>query len=171
MQVVNLLDHYTMISRRLEQAELFPREVTMSINTNEVIASINTNKDVVRRFFKEFWNGNNPAVLDEILDPAYYDYSSEPRNREGLERLLTITNTAFPGHETIIEEIVGESDTVAVCETFRGTHAGPFRDFPASGKQFEVGRYHFFKFKDGKITSQRGLVDLPALLQQIGINR
>ncbi|MDQ2902474.1 MAG: ester cyclase [Ktedonobacteraceae bacterium] len=132
--------------------------------------SINGNKDVVLRFINEFWNGNNPDVLNEILDPAYYDYSFEPRNREGLERTLAITSAAFPGHETIIQEIVGEGDTVAVCETFRGTHSGPFRGFPASGKHFEVGRYHFFEVKGGKITSQRGLIDLPSLLRQIGMS-
>lgn len=130
----------------------------------------NEKKDVVLRFIHEFWNGNNPQVLDEILDPAYYDYSSEPRNRQGLERLLVITNTAFPGHETIVEEMICEGDTVAVCETFRGTHSGPFRGFPASGKAFEVGRYRFFKVTGGKITSHRGLIDLPALLRQIGMN-
>ncbi len=132
--------------------------------------SINTNKDVIIRYITEVWNGNNLDVLDDLLDPAYYDYSFEPRNREGLERTLAITNAAFPGHETIIEEIVGEGDTVAVCETFRGTHSGPFRGFPASGKQFEVGRYRFFKVVNGKITSHRGLIDLPALLRQIGMN-
>jgi steroid delta-isomerase-like uncharacterized protein len=109
-------------------------------------------------------------VLDDLLDPTYYDYSYEPRNRVGLERALAITNAAFPGHETIIEGIVGEGDTVAVCETFRGTHSGPFRGFPASGKQFEVGRYRFFKVINGKITSHRGLIDLPSLLRQIGVN-
>ncbi len=132
--------------------------------------SINANKAVITRFITEVWNGNNLDVLNEILDPAYYDYSCEPRNREGLERLLAIANAAFPGHETIIEEIVGEGDTVAVCETFRGTHSGPFRGFPASGKPFEVGRYRFFKVTGGKITSHRAVIDLPALLRQIGMN-
>lgn len=130
--------------------------------------SNSTNKDVIKRFVTEVWNENKADVLDEILDPAYYDYSSEPRNREGLERLLVIVNEAFPDHKTIIEEIVDEGDTVAVCETFCGTHSGPFRGIPASGKKFEVGRYRFFKVVNGKIVSHRGLLDLPALLRQIG---
>lgn len=130
----------------------------------------NEKKDVVLRFINEFLNGNNPEVLDEILDPAYYDYSSEPHNREGLERLLAVTSRAFPGHETIIEEMICEGDTVATRETFRGTHTGPFLDFPASGKTFEVGHYRFFTVTGGKITSYRGLIDFPALLRQIGIN-
>jgi steroid delta-isomerase-like uncharacterized protein len=127
-------------------------------------------KEVVLRFINEFWNGKNASVLDEILDPAYYDYSAEPRNREGQERLWMLTNEAFPGHETIIEEIISEGDTVAVCETFRGTHTGPFRGLPPSGKAFEVGRYRFFTLKNGKILSHRALIDLPALFKQIGAN-
>lgn len=129
--------------------------------------SISANKDVITRFIKEVWNGSNLDVLDEFIDSAYYDYSYEPRNREGLEHTLRFMQAAFPRHETIIEEIVAEGDTVAVCLTLRGTHVGPFRGLPASGKQFEVGGYRFFTMSNGKITSHRGLLDLPSLLQQI----
>ncbi len=132
--------------------------------------SIDMNKQVVTRFIMEVWNRNNLDMLDELLASAYYDYSYEPRNREGLERVLQMMQNAFPGHETIIEEIVGEEDTVAVCQTLCGKHTGLFRGFPASGKQIEIGGYRFFKVKDGKITSHRGLIDLPGLLQQIGMN-
>jgi steroid delta-isomerase-like uncharacterized protein len=78
--------------------------------------------------------------------------------------------TAFPGHETVIEEIVGEGDTVAAWLTLRGTHAGSFRGLSASGKPFAIGGYRFYKLSNGKITSHRGLIDLPGLLQQIGTN-
>jgi len=121
--------------------------------------SSNANKDVITRFITEIWNGNNLKALDTFLDPAYYDYTYEPRNREGLERALLLMQTAFPGHES-----------VAVCLTLRGTHAGPFRGLPASGKPIEIGGYRFYKVSDGKITSHRGLIDLPSLLQQISTN-
>lgn len=130
----------------------------------------NTNKDVITRFITEIWNGNHLDALDTFLDPAYYDYTYEPRNREGLERALLLMQAAFPGHETLIEEIVGEGDTVAVCLTLRGTHTGPFRGLPASGKSFAIGGYRFYKVNNGKIVSHRGLIDLPSLLQQISAN-
>jgi steroid delta-isomerase-like uncharacterized protein len=132
--------------------------------------SINANKDMITRFITEVWNGNKLAMLDEFLDPTYYDYTYEPRNREGLERALLLMQAAFPKHETIIEEIAAEDDTVAVCLTLRGMQAGSFRGLPASGKRFEIGGYRFYKVRDGKIISHRGLIDLPSLLQQIGAN-
>ena len=132
--------------------------------------SNNAHKDVITRFITEIWNGNHLDALDAFLDPAYYDYTYEPRNREGLKRALLLMQSAFPGHETMIEEIVEEGDTVAVCLTLRGTHAGPFRGLPASGKPFAIGGYRFYKVSDGKITLHRGLIDLPSLLQQIGAN-
>jgi len=130
----------------------------------------NANTNLILQFITEIWNRNHLDALDEFLDPAYYDYTYEPRNREGLERTLLIMQTTFPGHETTIEEIVAEGDTVGVCLTLRGTHAGPFRGLPASGKPFAIGGYRFYKVRDGKITSHRGLLDLPGLLQQIGTN-
>jgi steroid delta-isomerase-like uncharacterized protein len=132
--------------------------------------SSNANKDVITQFITEIWNRNNLDLLDAFLDPAYYDYTYEPRNREGLERALQLMQVAFPGHETIIEEIVGEGDRVAICLTLRGTHSGPFRGLPASGKQIEIGGYRFYKISDGKIASHRGLIDLPSLIQQIDTN-
>lgn len=130
-----------------------------------------TNKDIVARFMTEVWNGNKLEALDAFIDPTYYDYSYEPRNREGLESMLKLTQTAFPGHETIIEEIASDGETVAICQTLRGIHTGTFRGIPASGRQIEVGGYRFFKVVNGKITSHRGMIDLPALLRQIGADK
>lgn len=126
------------------------------------------NKALVVRLIEEVWNKHNTQALDDLLDPAYYDYGYTPRNREGFELTLAVMQQAFPGHQTTIEEIVGEGDTVAVCQTLRGKHTGPFRNIPASGKQIEIGGYRFFKIANGKIISHRGLLDLPSLLQQIG---
>jgi predicted ester cyclase len=125
------------------------------------------NKRVVTRYIREFWNGKNAAVLDELLDPALHEYTYEPRNRAGHESTLELMNEAFAGHETIIEEIIAEGDTVAVCQTLRVTQSGPFRDIPNTGKHAEIGGYRFFKIKDGKIVSHRALLDLASLLQQI----
>lgn len=132
--------------------------------------SANTAKAVVTQFIAQVWNGNNLDILDELLDSGYYDYIYEPHNREGLEHTLQLMQSAFPGHETIIEEIIGEGDSVAVCLTFRGTHTGPFLGFAGSGKSFEIGGYRFYTVRNGKIITHRGLINLPSLLKQIGAN-
>lgn len=59
--------------------------------------SSNTNKDVIIRFITEVWNGSDLDMLDDLIDPAYYDFTYEPRNREGLERALMHMNAAYPG--------------------------------------------------------------------------
>jgi steroid delta-isomerase-like uncharacterized protein len=148
MEVVSLIDYVVTV-----------KEERMSVAANTAL---------VERYIAEVWNGGKRAELDEFLAPDYYDYSFSPPDRAGLENILAITDAAFPGHQTIIESIVGQGDTVAVCETFRGVQRGPFRALPASGKGFEVARYRFFTVADGKITSHRGLLDLPALLRQLG---
>ena len=130
--------------------------------------SVEANRAVVMRYIAAVWNGGRRERLGEFLAQDYYDYSFSPPDCTGLAQALAITDAAFPGHETIIESIVGEGNTVAVCETFRGVQTGPFRALPASGKPFEVARYRFFTVADGKITSHRGLLDLSALLRQLG---
>ncbi|HEY8602243.1 MAG TPA: ester cyclase [Thermomicrobiales bacterium] len=130
--------------------------------------SVEANKALVLSYIEDVWNGRDMAALDRLLAPTYYTHSYEPRNRAGLEGTLALTTAAFPDHQTIIEAISAEGDTVATCETFRGTHTGPFRGLPASGKPFAVGRYQFFTVADGAIVAHRGLLDLPSLLRQIG---
>src|SRR5258708_14596644 len=100
-----LFDYYTAVSLLREPFYLFSQEAMMSSNAN---------KDVITRFITEIWNGNHLDALAAFLDPAYYDYTYEPRNREGLERALLLMQTAFPGHETIIEAIRSESHPAAV---------------------------------------------------------
>jgi steroid delta-isomerase-like uncharacterized protein len=126
------------------------------------------NKAVVERIIAEVWNGGQHAALDELLSPEYYDYGTEPRNREGVEGVLQMMQAAFPGHHTTIEEIIAEGDTVAVCLTLRGIQSGSFRGIPPTGKAIEIGGYRWYKVVDGKIVSHRGLLDLPSLLRQIG---
>ncbi len=130
--------------------------------------TVEENKTLIMRLIEEVWNNYNIQALDYLLDPTYYDYSYTPSNREGFERTLVAMQQAFPGHRTTIEKIVGEGDTVAVCQTLSGTHTGSFRGIPASGKQIEVGGYRFFNVVNGRIVSHRALLDLPSLLQQIG---
>ncbi len=130
--------------------------------------TVEANTALIRRYVAEVWNGGERDKLDEFLAPDYYDYSFTPPDRAGLAQVLAVTDAAFPSHETIIESIVGAGDTVAACETFRGVQTGQFRALPASGKGFAVARYRFFTVAEGKITSHRGLLDLPALLRQIG---
>ncbi|MEO5954038.1 MAG: ester cyclase [Chloroflexia bacterium] len=139
-----------------------------SMLENGTDMSVEKNKRIVMRLIDEVWNKNNLQVLDELLDPTYFDYSYVPGNREGFERTLAVMQEAFPGHRTTIEEIVGEGDTIAVCQTLSGTHGGTFRGMSASGKQFEVGGYRFYRVVNGKIVSHRGLIDLPSLLEQLG---
>lgn len=136
--------------------------------TNSTNATVQENKALIMRLIEEVWNNNSIQSLDDLLDPTYYDHSYTPRNREGFERTLAAMQEAFPGHRTTIEEIVGEGNNVAVCQTLRGTHTGPFRGLPASGKQIEIGGYRFYSIVHGKIVSHRALLDLPSLLQQIG---
>ena len=130
--------------------------------------SSETNKALVERFIAEIWNGDKQEMLDEFLGANYYDYGTEPRNRVGVAQILQMMQAAFPGHQTTIEEIIAEGDTVAVCITLRGTQRGAFRGIPASGRPIEIGGYRWYRVIDGKIASHRGLLDLPSLLRQIG---
>ena len=71
------------------------------------------NKAVVRRYFEGFHNGQEDAILEEIMGPDLL----EP-TRQVTRMLLS----AFPDYQLTIEEQIAEEEKVATVWTGRGTH-------------------------------------------------
>jgi predicted ester cyclase len=77
--------------------------------------STEENKVVVRRYFEEFHNGREDAILEKIMV------------RELLEPTRGVTHmllTAFPDYRLTIEDRIAEEDKVATVWTGSGTHQG-----------------------------------------------
>ncbi len=65
--------------------------------------------------------------------------------------------------------MIAENDKVLVHLRFRGVHSGPFGDYPASNKRFDVMVLDFFRMENGQIAEQWPAIDNLGLQQQIGM--
>ena len=92
------------------------------------------NKALVRRFYGE--GVHNPALFDELLASNYVLHLPGSPPIAGIEQakqLMVAYTTAFPDLKLTTEDMVAEGDKVAIRNTWRGTHQGPFRVFPQLG--------------------------------------
>jgi len=85
-----------------------------------------TNKSIVRQLWKEAWQENNFATLDELIATdyvlhAYPEDLAFGSGAEGLKQLITSWLSNFPESQMVIEALIAEGDRVATRYTVRPT--------------------------------------------------
>jgi predicted ester cyclase len=122
------------------------------------------NKDVVRRYYAEAWNGYDLAVVDELVAPTY-----QPGGPEGEKGLITGAHAAFPDiHFTIDDLLAAERDSVVARWTARGTHQGRFRGIAPTGRQVSYSGITIYRLAGGQLVAGWSKSDQLGLLQQLG---
>ncbi len=79
--------------------------------------------------------------------------------------------TAFPDQSNELLSLRHADDAVIVEFILRGTHDGPLRGLPPTGRSFETRMTAFFIFGDEKLVCERVYFNPGDILQQIGMGR
>lgn len=92
---------------------------------------------------------------------------------DGTERVLEYfaeSRTAFPDQRNELIALHHADDSIVVEFKLLGTHLGPFRGLPATGRSFEVQCIAVFQFDEGVgIICERPYFDSATILRQLGI--
>lgn len=126
-----------------------------------------TNKDVVRSLYEVALNTGNMEILERTFAPDFVG----PRGDVGpaaFARTVVELRTAFPDIRYAVEDALEEGDRVAIRWTWTGTHRGPFRGFPPSGKRISNSGFAIFQVRDGTIARAWVETDRLGFLQTIG---
>ena len=134
------------------------------------------NKQIVRRFVEEMWNGGKLDVADEVLAADYVEHPSspdeakpaEPCGPDGMKRFVGMFLGAFPDMKFNIEHMVAEGDRVAIHLVGRGTHLGELHGMAPTGKPVVIGGAAIHRIENGKIAETYQVVDRLRLREQIG---
>jgi predicted ester cyclase len=119
--------------------------------------SSDENKALVRRYITAI---SGQAKADQLLS----QYISDPE----LRRFIGAFEAGFPGYELQIEDMIAESDKVAVRATFRGKHQGEIRGVPATGRTVTFPVIIIYQLEGGKILRHWLASDTLSLAEQIG---
>ena len=132
--------------------------------------SVEANKAQTRQIVDQAWNKGNIDALDELMsaDFVYHTTFNAVETRDGFKQRVQMLRAAFPDLEVKVEEMLGEGDKVVTRARVRGTHLGPFRGIPATGKKVEWSVIAIDRVVDGKRVEGWSQHDIVGLLEQLG---
>jgi steroid delta-isomerase-like uncharacterized protein len=133
-------------------------------------ATSESNKAATREFLERAFNQGDLSAIDEYQAQDGVDHQ-EPAGtdlRSHLRAVITELRTAFPDLHFEIDDVLAEGETVAFRSTMTGTHQGPFRGMPPTGKSIRVAHMHFLRIVDGQTKDLWHVWDLLGMLQQLG---
>ena len=81
------------------------------------------------------------------------------------------TRRAFPDQRNELLALHHADDAVLVEAVIRGTHKGPLRSLPPTGREWELPILAIFMFDGDKLTCERVYFDQTTVLRQLGIAR
>jgi steroid delta-isomerase-like uncharacterized protein len=90
---------------------------------------------------------------------------------EAVARYFEETRTAFPDQRNELIAMHHADDAVIVEANLHGTHQGPFRGLPPTGRSFEMRFCAVFVFEDERLVCERVYFDSGTILRQLGIAR
>ncbi len=133
--------------------------------------SAEENKAILRRFYEEVFNQKNLAALDEATAPTFVDHDPDNPTHDlaGARQYFTMLLAAFPNLQVTVEDMVAESDRVAVRVTASGTHQAAFMGIAPSGKQVTISGIDIMQMAGGKVTEHWSQYDALGMMQQLGV--
>jgi steroid delta-isomerase-like uncharacterized protein len=135
---------------------------TQSVNVEE------QNKTVVRNWFEQGWNQQNPDVIDKYFAANYVNYSLGTNNIDEWKELVNSFLITFPDIHIKVDDQIAEGDKVVTLWTVVATHQGDYMGIPATGKKVTYTGIAFSRHAhDGKYVEDWDYWDALGLLQQL----
>jgi steroid delta-isomerase-like uncharacterized protein len=134
-----------------------------------------SNKEIIRRLYKEVWNERKFHVIDEIIskshalnDPTTVGSSVGPAAyREQVQRFIT----AFPDLRFLVEDHICEKDKVVAVWTITGTHRGEAFGIAPTNRIVSLSGITVHQLANGKILDSQAAWDALCVMVQLGVAR
>ncbi|MCC6189408.1 MAG: ester cyclase [Anaerolineales bacterium] len=133
--------------------------------------SIDSNKDIARRYFEDIWNRHDLAAVDALVAPEVRGHvaGTDLQGRAALRQRLEATHQVYAEPRFTVEDQVAEGDRVAVRWTFTGRQVGAFMGVAPSGRTVRVTGLSLFRLAAGQIAEVWLNADDLGELQQLGV--
>jgi steroid delta-isomerase-like uncharacterized protein len=130
------------------------------------------NRILARRYLELF----NSDALEAVGDLIAADYvlhgaagaAIDVRGIDGFKRRVAGLRAAFPDYHATAEAVIVEGDTAAVRYSAHGTHRGPFRGHPATGKEIAYSGMSFVRIVAHRLAEEWLCWDALGVMQQLG---
>ena len=126
---------------------------------------------------REHMDSENRHEFDVTLDTfehPRYELIATGDVYEGPEEVsgyFEESRRAFPDQRNELISLNHSDDAVLVEAIIRGTHKGPLRSLPPTGREFESRILAMFVFEEDRLVCERVYFDQLTVLRQLGIAR
>ncbi len=139
---------------------------------SEAVEGLRERREALVREHMESENRHDfDATIETFAHPRYeliatgdvYDGEQE------VLRYFAESRTAFPDQRNELIALHHADDAVIVEFDLLGTHLGPLRGLPATGRAFRCRMTSFFIFEGERIVCERVYFDQASILRQLGL--
>ncbi len=126
---------------------------------------------------REHMDSENRHEFDATIDTFHhprYELIGTGEVHDGEEEVRAYfeeTRRAFPDQSNELLELHHSDDAVIVEFVLRGTHDGPLRALPPTGRSFETRMTAFFIFDEDRLVCERVYFNPGDIMRQLGVAR
>lgn len=136
------------------------------------MATALSNKELVRKFYKEIWNERKVQEVSKYLSPSHAlvdpNAADSETGPEAYQAIVAKYLRAFSGLKFDVQDMVCEKDKVVAFWVITGTHTGEFNGIAATNKKIMVEGISIHQISNGKIMDTSSVWDTLGLLKKIG---
>ncbi len=130
-------------------------------------------EELVRKHVEAENAADYETALATFQHPRY-EYVASDEVYDGAQEVMAHWrefDRAFPDQQIEIVKLHTADDAVVMEAIARGTHTGPFRGLPPTGRKWEQQFLAIFVFESDGLVCERVYYDTSTVLQQLGIAR
>lgn len=132
--------------------------------------STEENKALMRRWFENFGVNMTREAMAEPFAPEFIQHSLDgDRNLEDFVSEHMTLLESFPDFSFTVEDLFSEGDKLALRWTWVGTHQGPYRGVPATGKRVRGSGITIGRVAGDRFVEAWTFHDRLGMMQQLGV--
>lgn len=125
---------------------------------------------LIRRIYESIFGGGQLGLIDSLISADFVDHSPArgmAGTRDGFRQTVQAFHTAFPDFHVVVDQIIGEGESIAVRVTMSGTHRGTFMGIAPTNRAVSFRGMNFVRVRNGKLSERWGISDLAGLMGQL----
>lgn len=127
------------------------------------------NKAIVYRFNKEFIEGGDEEVFNEIVDDSFINHTAPKgvsNGKDGVLNFINVMRKALPDITVEIAEQVAENDLVVTRKYFHATHTAELMGIQPSFKKVKLYVIDIIRLRNGKYVEHWSIRDVQDIIEQ-----
>ncbi len=128
---------------------------------------------VTARRLYDLLNAGDIGGFGEQLADDFVEHEVTPGlapTKAGVQDFFRMQRAAFPDLHMAVEDVFASGEKAVARVRYTGTNQGAFMGMPATGKSVDIQLIDIFGFgDDGRVREHWGVIDLMAMMQQLGV--